>query len=73
MKLRLRAIGSSTGTVFPKEMLRRPKVKRGDEVFAVETPDGYLVTRYDPAVAEQVKLGREFMGKHRDTFRALAK
>jgi putative addiction module antidote len=73
VKLKLRAIGTSTGTVFPKEMLERLNVKRGDEVFAVETPDGYLVTSYDPAVAEQVKLGREFMAKYRGTFRALAK
>jgi len=73
MRLKLRAIGTSTGTVFPKEMLQRLKVKRGDELFAVETPEGYLVTPYDPAVDEQVKLGLEFMAKYRDTFRALAK
>lgn len=73
MKLKLRAIGTSTGAALPKEMLQRLKVKRGDELFAVETPDGYLVTPYDPAVDEQVKLGRQLMAKYRDTLRALAK
>jgi putative addiction module antidote len=73
MKLKLRAIGASTGAVLPKEMLQRLKVKRGDELFAVETPDGYLVTSYDPTVAEQVRLGRQLMAKYRDTLRALAK
>lgn len=73
MKLKLRAIGTSTGTVFPKEMLQRLKLKQGDAVFAVETPDGYLLTAFDPEVEDQVKLGLEFMAKYRDTFRALAK
>jgi len=59
--------------VLPKEALNRLKVKRGDALFAIETPDGYLLTPYDPEVEEQVKLGLEFMVEYRDTFRALAK
>ena len=73
MKLKLRAVGTSTGVVLPKEFLHRLKVKTGDELFAVETSEGYLVTPYDPEIDEQVKLGLEFMAKYRDTFRALAK
>jgi putative addiction module antidote len=73
VKLKLRAVGTSTGIVLPKEALRRLNVKRGDELFAVDTPDGYLLTPYDPEVAEQVRRGLEFMAKYRDTFRALAK
>jgi len=32
-----------------------------------------LVTPYDPALDEQLQLGREFMQEYRDTFRQLAK
>lgn len=73
LKLKLRAVGTSTGLILPKESLRRMKVERGDTLFAVETPDGYLLTPLDPEVADQVKLGLEFMAKYRNTFRALAK
>jgi putative addiction module antidote len=73
MKLKLRSIGTSTGVILPKELLSRLKVKKNDILFATETPDGYLLTPYDPEVEEQVKLGLEFMAKYRDTFRALAK
>jgi len=73
LKLKLRAVGTSTGIVLPKEALRRLNVKRGDTLFAVETPEGYFLTPFDPEVAEQVQLGLEFMAKYRDTFRALAK
>ncbi len=73
MKLKLRAVGTSTGLVLPKEMLARMKVKKDDSVFLIETPDGYLLTPYDPEVEQQLKAGRDFMAKHRETFRALAK
>ena len=73
MKLKLRAVGTSTGVVFPKEMLVRLKLKRDDTVFAVETPGGYLLTPYDPEVEEQLRIGRDFMARYRETFRALAK
>jgi putative addiction module antidote len=71
--LKLTAMGTSTGAVIPKEMLARLKVAKGDTLFAVETPSGYLLTPYDPAVEEQLNLGREFMAEYRETFRALAK
>jgi putative addiction module antidote len=71
--LKLTAMGTSTGVVIPKEMLGRLKVGKGDTLFAVETPSGYLLTPYDPDIEEQLALGREFMGTFRDTLRALAK
>lgn len=73
MKLKLRAVGTSTGVLLPKEMLVRLKLKRNDTLFAVETPEGYLLTPYDPEVERQLSKGRELMRKYRDTFRALAK
>ena len=66
-------IGTSTGAIFPKEMLAQLKVQKGDTLFTVETPDGILLTPYDPAVEKQLEAGREFMREYRDTFRALAK
>jgi len=71
-KLRLTAVGTSTGVVIPKEMLHRMRVARGDTLHVVESPDGYRITPYDPGVAAQVELGRKFMKEYRDTFKALA-
>ena len=71
--LKLTKIGTSTGAVLPREMLTRLKVEKGDSLFAVETKEGYLITPYDPAIAEQLEAGREFMKEYRDTFKALAK
>jgi hypothetical protein len=54
-------------------MLKRLKVSRGDTLFAVETPTGYLLTPYDPEIEEEIQIGRRFMKKYRETFKALAK
>ena len=71
--IRMIKIGTSTGAIFPKEMLAQLKVQQGDTLFTVETPDGILLTPYDPEVEKQLAAGREFMKEYRDTFRALAR
>ena len=73
IRLKITTIGSSAGVILPKEVLARLKLEKGDQLFIVETKDGYLLTPYDPSVEEQLKAGRDFMKEYRDTFRALAK
>ena len=63
--LKLKAIGTSTGVVIPKEMLNRMKVERGDTLHVIETPEGYLLTPYDPTVAAQIEAGHEVMKDRR--------
>jgi putative addiction module antidote len=71
--LKLTQIGNSVGVILPKEVLANLKVSKGESVFLTETPEGYVVTPYDPALDEQMTAGRDFMHDFRDTFHALAK
>ncbi len=71
--LKLTQIGNSVGVVLPKEALSRLKLQKGQSVFLTESPDGYTLTPYDPALDEQIRAGREFMREFRDTFHQLAK
>jgi putative addiction module antidote len=71
--IKLTRIGTSTGVILPKEMLTRLKVEKGDVLYAIETQEGYLITPYDPAIADELEAGRELMKDYRDTFKALAK
>jgi len=73
LSLKLRAVGTSTGVVLPKEMLARLHAKQGAVLYAVETPSGYILTTLDPEVKKQVESGEAFMDRYRDTFSALAK
>ncbi len=71
--LKLTAVGTSRGLVIPKEMLTHMRVQRGDSLHVVETPEGYLLAPFDPAIEAQLEAGREFMKEYRDTFKVLAK
>ncbi|HYT85383.1 MAG TPA: AbrB/MazE/SpoVT family DNA-binding domain-containing protein [Burkholderiales bacterium] len=71
--LKLTQIGNSVGVILPKDVLAHMKVKKGDTVFVTETPTGVALTPYDPDFEKQLKAGREFMRRYRNTFRALAK
>lgn len=71
--LKLTTVGSSTGAVFPKELLAQMNLTKGDKLYAIETPDGFLITPYDPTIEEQLEVGRDFMREYRDTFKVLAK
>lgn len=72
-KLKLTQIGNSIGVILPREVLGRLKLEKGESLFLLETPDGYAITPYDPALDEQIQAGREFMREYRDTFHQLAK
>lgn len=72
--LKLTRIGNSVGVILPKEVLARLKVGQGDTVFVTEAAgNAVTLTPYDPGLAEQLELGREFMHDYRDTFHQLAK
>ncbi len=54
-------------------MLTHLRVECGNTLPVVETPEGYLLTSFDPAIEAQLKAGREFMKESRNTFKVLAK
>ena len=72
-ELKLIQIGNSVGVVIPKEVLAALNLDKGDTLFATKTPGGLNLTATDPDLEEELKLGREFMKRYRDTFKALAK
>ena len=71
--LKLTQIGNSVGVILPKEVLARLKLQKGDTVFVTDEANGVMLTPYDPALDQQIEIGREFMREYRDTFHQLAK
>ncbi|MDZ7749117.1 MAG: AbrB/MazE/SpoVT family DNA-binding domain-containing protein [Halofilum sp. (in: g-proteobacteria)] len=71
-KLKLTAIGNSTGVVLPREILDRLRVGRGNELTVVETPDGVFLTPYDAELAAQLDAAEQVMREDRDLLRKLA-
>jgi putative addiction module antidote len=73
VKLKIRAVGTSAGVILPKEALAHLGVREGDELYLVETPEGYQVTAYDPDFEKQLESARKGMDAYRNTLRELAK
>lgn len=73
MKLKITAIGNSAGVILPKDLLARLRVDKGDELFALETPQGITLTAYDPTLAEQMDVAERIMREDRNVLSKLAK
>lgn len=69
----LKKIGGSVGAILPKDMLDRQHFKAEDQVFAVETPQGILLTAVDPATTEALAAYALLAKENRAAMAALAK
>jgi putative addiction module antidote len=72
-KLKLTAVGTSTGVVIPKEMLARLNLSKGDTLYAVEEQDGsFRLTPFDPEFEARLQKADDIMRRYRNTLRVLA-
>jgi putative addiction module antidote len=71
--LKLISIGNSVGVVFPKELLVKLGLEKGDTLHAVETPDGFRLTLADDEFESQMTEARRLMKQWRNVLRELAK
>lgn len=67
-----RKMGGSIGATLPKEMVDRLHIEEGDELTAVETPRGILLTPYDPDFEEQMEAYERGARRYRNALRELA-
>lgn len=71
-QVRLRRAGGSVSATLPKEMADRLNIGPGDDVFAIETSDGILLTPYEEATLRAVQSGRRVAKRYRTALRELA-
>lgn len=67
-----RKMGGSIGATLPKEMVDRLHIEEGDELTAVETARGILLTPYDPDFEEQMEAYERGARRYRNALRELA-
>ena len=72
-EVKLRQAGGSVSATLPKDMADRLHLQAGDQVFAVETDAGILLTPYDPATAEALQVAARAAKKYRHALRQLAR
>lgn len=71
--LKLTQVGNSVGAIFPKEVLTRLKLEKGDELYLTDSPDGLRLTVHNPEFERQMKAARDIMKKRRAVLHELAK
>ena len=72
MKLKIRKIGNSLGATIPKEILEKLMVKEGDYLYVTETPEGILLSPYDPEFAEVLQIAKDVSSRYRNALKQLA-
>ena len=71
--LKLIQIGNSVGAVFPKDLLAKMNLEKGDELYVTDSPDGFRITTHNAVFEAQMTLARDIMKKRRNVLRELAK
>ncbi|WP_428278379.1 AbrB/MazE/SpoVT family DNA-binding domain-containing protein [Candidatus Palauibacter sp.] len=71
-RVKLRRMGGSVGATLPRDMTERLHLEAGDEVLAVETANGILLSPYDPDVDEGLAIAVEAEKRYRRALKELA-
>lgn len=69
----LRRVGGSVGTTLPKEMVDRLDLAAGDEVLAIETEQGILLTPFTEELEAELVATRRAAKRYRAALRELAR
>lgn len=69
----LRRVGGSVGTTLPKEMVDRLDLAAGDQMLAIETEQGILLTPYGEDLDADLKATRQAAKRYRAALRELAR
>ncbi len=68
----IRKIGKSLGLVLPKALLHDLGLGEGDQLYALRTSDGVLLTVHDPETLTVLENARDFMRRHAGAMKKLA-
>ncbi len=71
--LKVRAVGNSLGTVWPREVLAKLGAGEGDELLIVDSPLGVLVMHGDPKRRKVMEAMERVIARDRETLAAMAK
>ena len=73
IKVKVTSIGNSMGIVLPKEALTRLKTGKGETLYLVESPEGFMLTPYQQNFEKQMEAAEKVMKKYRNALHELAK
>ena len=72
MQIKLRKVGNSIGTTFPKEVLEKFNLSEGDTLSLVVMEDGIKLMAYDPNFEQVMAAYKQGSSQYRNAMRELA-
>ena len=73
LKVKVTSIGNSMGIVLPKEALKKLKTGKGETLYLVDSPEGFMLTPYQQNFEIQIEAAEKVMKKYRNALHELAK
>ena len=73
IKVKVTSIGNSMGIVLPKEALTKLKTGKGETLYLVDSPEGFMLTPYQQNFEKQMEAAEKVMKKYRNALHELAK
>ena len=73
IKVKVTSIGNSMGIVLPKEALKKLKTGKGETLYLVDSPEGFMLTPYQQNFEKQMEAAEKVMKKYRNALHELAK
>ena len=73
LKVKVTPIGNSMGIVLPKEALTKLKTGKGETLYLVDSPEGFMLTPYRQDLEQQMEAAEKVMKKYRNALHELAK
>ena len=71
-RMKVTTVGNSVGIVLTKEVLGKLRVRKGDVLYATETPNGIELSAYDPEFARQMDASENIMREDRNVLKKLS-
>lgn len=71
-RMKVTTVGNSVGIVLTKEVLGKLRVRKGDVLYATETPNGIELSAYDPEFARQMDAAENIMREERNVLKKLS-
>ena len=69
----IRPFGNSAGVTLAKETLEKYGLAKGEKVYIRETPDGILLSPYDPEFASAMKVAGDVAARYKNALRSLSR
>lgn len=73
IKVKVTPVGNSMGIILPKEALAKLKTGKGETLYLVDSPEGYMLTPYQQNFEQQMQAAEKVMKKYRNALHELAK